>query len=266
MNNKYLVVSLILLLALFTLACQSVGSFELPGFLQGESQTEDTQEFPKLRVGSVRPVENTGIFIVPIETISNAIQRKQSVLPPLPLEPVVSISTDRDHSATVRRLVDQLVPPILNERAEEYILHKIVAPNLISDVLKIPTGKPQQINSFHLSTEQLETIKISVNGQPLVASEEISATQTFPANLLDVSLCTDYQWQNTEVGPLLLCAKVEKANVFLPSQSFPTQKMMLSLVVTGTIPGTYNLGFSTADAAGREQEIIQQIEVNKPTP
>ena len=264
MSIKRASVLLIVLLAMFTPACQSIPDldFGITEFFQDRNQSEVPESWPKLRVGSVRSVENTGQLVVPIEAIRNALQGNRSVLPPLPLEPVVSIS--KSEPAAAQLFVSEILPVISNQEAEELILQKFFSPNLSGNVLQLPAGTLRQINSFHLSTEQLETITIAVNGQPLFASEEIPSGQTFPSRLLDISLCTDHQWQNTGNGLMLLCSRMEKVNTIFPSQTIPTKGMMLSLVMVGHVPGTYNLSLSTTDAAGREQEIVQKIEVTEP--
>ncbi len=265
MNNKYLVVLLIMLLVFFTLACQSVTNFDLgiTEFLQNENQPQDTQTWPKLRVGSVRPVENIGQLVVPAEAAEDFLQSSSAVLPPLPLEPVVSFS--RPQPVDAKLLVNEILPSVAGKDAEQYILQEFFSPALTNDVLQMPVGTLQQINSFHLSTEQLQSINITVNGQPLFEGEDVPSGQTFPSRLLDISLCTDHQWQDALNGPVLVCARMEKVNTIFPSQIIPTKEVMLSLVMVGNVPGMYNLGLSTTDAAGRVQEITQKIEVTEPT-
>ena len=248
MNNKQLVVLLILLLALLTLACQSVSNFdiesinsfdiesvvssfdleslELPEILQGENQDEDTQNLPELSVSSLQQVEDTGKLLVPIETIKNSLSQDRVVLPPLLLEPVVSISTAKTQPIITQLFSNQLLPPLSDELASEYILHNIFSPTLSGDVLQIPTGTPQQINSIHLSTVPLKTIEISVNGQPLVGSEN---TPAFPRHFMDVRYCTNHQWQKTGTGLSRLCTAVEKTNVISPSKDIPVLEIDVSI-------------------------------------
>lgn len=110
-------------------------------------------------------------------------------------------------------------------------------------------GRPLQIETYHLSTDQLDNIQILVNGRPLV-SQAADAPDTFTAgqteSLLDVKV-------QGEQDDLIKTAQV--------TPLFPTRKRSVSLQIVGNVPGTYDLSVVALDKAGQRFTTTQRIEV-----
>lgn len=113
--------------------------------------------------------------------------------------------------------------------------------------VQIFTGQALELETYHLSPEQLTDIQIFVNGQPL-RSEETAGSTAFPDRLLNV------QVRSGEDGRLVQTARVTPA--------LPTSEETVSVVVIGNTPGRYDLSLVAADEAGQEgTPIVQRIEV-----
>ncbi|RME96896.1 MAG: hypothetical protein D6768_20910 [Chloroflexi bacterium] len=158
-------------------------------------------------------------------------------------------------------MVLQIVPQSGEQTPVRYVLHQeqhvplshaglstVISSNparqqaFIKD-LYLEVNRPVQLNSTHLSPVFLESINISVNGQPV--GEQAGS---FPNRLLDVRVCR-YRWQPVdETTNNLLCeANGQRALLSTSGENRANQK--LTLIVTGRMPGVYQL---TVTAKNRE--------------
>ncbi len=103
-----------------------------------------------------------------------------------------------------------------------------------------------QVESYHTSKDQLGTLEIFVNGQPIRSEKTSGSKGTFPHNLASVAVLIEGQ-------PVI-------TNAIQSQQPIPAWTVSIQWV--GHVPGTYDLSMVVTDQAGHPGEpIVQRIEV-----
>jgi hypothetical protein len=141
---------------------------------------------------------------------------------------------------------------------------------------QVLVGEPLALETHHLTrmTNQLNTLRFFVNGQP-IRTEETADQVTFPPNLASFYIVTVEQPEQAllaNVEPFLppTCQDVlEQEGVVLhsPLSQYPSSDWNVCYIWIGHVPGTYDVSMQVVDSAGDESEIIiQRIEVVEPSP
>lgn len=133
--------------------------------------------------------------------------------------------------------------------------------------VEVKVNQPLEIKSHHISTEQLGSVEIRVNGQLLRTEETAGQATTFPGRLIDVEVTYDQSGQIIGVEPDIVAAGqptdlIEIGQVNLPGQDIPAKSRTVALIWVGRVPGIYELSMVARDVAERRgNTIVQRIEV-----
>ncbi|GAB4437056.1 MAG: hypothetical protein Kow0031_18860 [Anaerolineae bacterium] len=135
--------------------------------------------------------------------------------------------------------------------------------------LRAAAGESYLIRTRHHGPQQLQSIEVRLNHQPLTTANEQSPA--FPGSLAQVRVC---QWPRG-LGPARLYparptnwACGEDLQI-TPQESilvdWPSRSEEVALLWRGNVPGSYRLQISAIDAEGdRGNTITQHIEVTAP--
>ncbi len=125
------------------------------------------------------------------------------------------------------------------------------------------------IRTRHSGPQQLQSIEVRLNHQPLTTTNEQSPA--FPASLAQVRVC---QWPRSNGSARLYPARSESWACgedlqITPQQTisvtWPSRSEEVALLWRGNIPGSYRLEIAAINASGeRGNTITQQIEVTTP--
>ncbi len=120
--------------------------------------------------------------------------------------------------------------------------------------IQIRVGEPIQLDTSHLSPFGVKAVELTVNGQPVGVGDN-----PFPNLLVTVGVCST-EW----VGSQQVCPKENLAQVSKIEMD-PTLRfnhISITLIVTGRVPGTYQLALNTTHWQNEQQnQIVQMIEV-----